>query len=228
MARARRIPSLSDPDFVGRCEENRFAQVIVIGEQPRFFCALEHWTVVGSSLDREIKPVLENNAKGVTPHINRAHPLANQLNREFVTSTSKPRPWMTVLVMKSISDTTAPRGHPLTRSPNRNDQPLRAQSQTEKARSTHSVSTNVGTNLLDRSSDHLLCGYWWWYERPQAARRAPWRVVRDRLIKIRYVVVIDDTAMFRSQRPPQSSPTTAKGVGRVKTPARAANSSPHS
>src|SRR5262249_51939416 len=71
------IPSVSDPDFDGRCEKNCSAQIIVIGELSGFVCALEQRTVVGCFLDREVNLVLKNNAKGVTPHINRAYPLAN-------------------------------------------------------------------------------------------------------------------------------------------------------
>src|SRR5215831_14417497 len=74
--------------------------------------------------------------------------------------------------MKRVLDTTPLRYHPLTRSKNRNDQPLWAQSQAEKAQSSRPVSTNVGTNFLDSSSDHLLRGYWWWFEGLQAATGA--------------------------------------------------------
>jgi hypothetical protein len=122
------IPSLSDPDFDSGCEKNCSAQVIVIGKLPGFFYALEQWTVVGCFLDREVNLVLKNNAKGVTPHINRAYSLANQLSGELVSFTCKPIcdswPWATVVVMKRILYTTPLRYHPFTRSPDGNNQPL--------------------------------------------------------------------------------------------------------
>jgi len=43
--------------------------------------------VVGCFLNREVNLVFKDNAKGVTPHINRAYPLANYLNGELVTFT---------------------------------------------------------------------------------------------------------------------------------------------
>jgi hypothetical protein len=70
-------PFLHFQTQISRCEKNCSAQVIVIGELSGFFCAFEQWTVVGRFLDREVNLVLKNNAKGVTPHINRAYPLAN-------------------------------------------------------------------------------------------------------------------------------------------------------
>jgi hypothetical protein len=79
-----------------RCEKNCSAQVIVIGELSGFFCAFEQGTMVGYFLNREVNPVLKINAKGMTPHINRAYPLANQLSGEFVTFTCEPWRWTTV------------------------------------------------------------------------------------------------------------------------------------